>query len=125
MLENVNKFLQSLKRLQQASKGWNDCFNNQHYHIKLISKLYAKYGFELKLTCGACPEQYEVFRNGIQVAYFRLRHGYFRVDSPDCRGLTIYEALPAGDGIFEDYERLNYLKKSLDALNNYLNKTLK
>jgi hypothetical protein len=42
------------------------------------------------LTCGACPEQYDVFHNGKQVGYVRLRWGVLRVDCPDVGGETVY-----------------------------------
>jgi len=76
---------------------------------------------KLKLveTCGACPEQYDVFSEDKQVAYYRLRHGYFRVDVPICGGETIYEAYPNGDGIFESDEREFYLKKAEQAVKKY------
>lgn len=70
----------------------------------------------LRLTCGACPEQYDAFRDGIQVGYLRLRHGSFRVDFPECGGETIYEASPRGDGEFEDDERDYYLRFAVDAI---------
>jgi len=38
-------------------------------------------GYKLVLTCGACPEQYDVFKNGQQVGYLRLRHGFFSAES--------------------------------------------
>ena len=67
-------------------------------------------------TCGACPEQYDVFLNDEQVGYLRLRHGYFRADYPYCGGVTVYEASPDGDGIFADYERDNYINAALEAI---------
>jgi len=69
--------------------------------------------YELILTCHACPEQYEVFKDGKQVAYYRLRHGEFRVDLGECGGETIYEAEPNGDGIFDADERFIYLIKAI------------
>lgn len=71
---------------------------------------------ELRQTCGACPEQYEAFLDGKQVGYLRLRHGWFRVDYPDCGGETIYEAEPKGDGMFEDDEREFYLNEAKEAI---------
>lgn len=73
---------------------------------------------ELKMTCGACPEQYDAFLDGKQVGYLRLRHGYFRVDYPDCGGETIYEAEPKGDGFFENDERDFYLNEAKKAIFN-------
>lgn len=75
--------------------------------------------YALVLTCGACPEQYDVFEGEKQVAYFRLRHGHFRVDVPDCGGETVFTASPDGDGLFEDYERDNYLNKAVRAVEDY------
>lgn len=78
------------------------------------------HGYRLQQTCGACPEQYDVFDDlGQQVAYFRLRHGGFRVDVPDCGGETIYTANPKGDGIFHDDERVRYLTEAVLAVQEY------
>ena len=67
-------------------------------------------------TCGACPEQYDVFLGSAKVGYLRLRHGHFSAEYPDCGGETVYEAQPEGDGIFEDHEREYYLRSAVDAL---------
>ena len=78
------------------------------------------HGYRLQLTCHACPEQYDVFDDlGQQVAYFRLRHGGFRVDVPDCGGETIYTANPKGDGIFDIDERVHYLTEAVLAVQEY------
>jgi hypothetical protein len=82
----------------------------------LIEILYARYGLTIKLTCGACPEQYEVFKDGVQVAYYRLRHGEFTVNFPDVMGEEIFSAEPNGDGTFDENERLKYLTKALRAV---------
>ncbi len=109
--------VQVLRRIEQSSgNGWSKSFDMQSAQIPLIEKLYANNGLEIKMTCGACPEQYEIFRNGEQVAYYRLRHGEFRVDFPDCGGETIYHAEPNGDGIFDDNERLKYLSEAMKAV---------
>ena len=74
-------------------------------------------GFKLVCTCGACPEQYDVFNaEGRQVGYLRLRHGHFRADYPDVGGETVYEADTKGDGIFDDDERMDQLKSALRAI---------
>ena len=75
-------------------------------------------GCRLICTCSACPEQYDVFDNktGEQLGYLRLRHGYFRADYLECGGETVYEAEPAGDGIFEEDERLPHLTEAVNAL---------
>ena len=62
-----------------------------------------------KMTCIACPEQYDVFDpSENQVAYVRLRHGELRCDYPKCGGETIYEAEPEGDGCFDSDEERDY-----------------
>jgi len=68
-------------------------------------------------TCGGCPEQYDAFdENGKLVGYLRLRHGHFRVDFPDIRGETIYEATPKGDGGFFPEEKEFYLEMAKKAI---------
>ncbi len=48
-------------------------------------------GLYFELTCGACPEQYDVYRGQVQVGYVRLRHGCLSVESPDCGGKVLLE----------------------------------
>ena len=74
-------------------------------------------GLKLVCTCGACPEQYDVFdADGKQVGYLRLRHGKFRVECPDACTETVYEAMPKGDGIFHDDEREYFLTQAVAAI---------
>ncbi|MBA5844871.1 hypothetical protein, partial [Escherichia coli] len=61
-------------------------------------------GFELD-GGGECPEQYEVYLNGQQVAYLRLRHRRFTVQCPDVGGEGVYMSNPQGDGAFDEDER--------------------
>jgi len=75
--------------------------------------------YKLHQTCGACPEQYDVYLGGEKIAYLRLRHGYFRADVPDCGGETIYTACPYGNGSFTDRERQGYLEAALKAIADY------
>lgn len=78
------------------------------------------HGYRLVRTCSACPEQYDVFDDlGQQVAYFRLRHGGFRVNVPDVGGEEVYHANPKGDGIFYDDERVKYLTEAILAVQEY------
>ena len=50
-----------------------------------------RYGeITLKLTCSACPEQYDAFVGARKVGYLRLRWGEFTVEHPDCGGEMIY-----------------------------------
>lgn len=58
-------------------------------------------GCRIRQTCGACPEQYDVFYKGEKIGYLRLRHGYFRAEY---KGLIVYEKYPQGDGYFTNYE---------------------
>lgn len=109
--------IQTLRRLgQQNAGGWSHSGAMQAAQLPLIKKLYEQNGLEIKLTCGACPEQYEIFKDGEQVAYYRLRHGEFTVDVPDCGGETIYEAEPNGDGTFDENERIAYLARAMRKL---------
>lgn len=49
-------------------------------------------------TCGACPEQYDVFdKDGCRVGYVRLRRGGLSVECPYCFGVEVYYA-GIGDG---------------------------
>lgn len=74
-------------------------------------------GFLLWLTCGGCPEQYDVFdKDGTQVGYLRLRHGTFTAEVPDVGGELVYEAEPEGDGVFKDNERMHYLTEAVRAI---------
>lgn len=54
-------------------------------------------GLEFKLTCYACPEQYDVFKDNKQVGYVRLRWGRLRAEYPDVCGEEVYSA-EIGDG---------------------------
>lgn len=73
-------------------------------------------GCKLIMTCEACPEQYDVYFENIQIGYFRLRHGRFSASYPNSDGDVIFSASPEGDGIFEDHERFTYLKAAVAAL---------
>lgn len=60
---------------------------------------------ELVRTSLAMPEQYDVFRDGRQIGYLRLRHGYFRAHYPDhTADGAVYETGVRGDGFFHDDE---------------------
>ncbi len=76
-------------------------------------------GYILVQTCGACPEQYDVFSDTEeknQVGYLRLRHGHFTVSYLYALGKLLYEANPRGDGIFDSEEREYYLKMAVKAI---------
>lgn len=85
-------------------------------------------GYNLVMTCGACPEQYDVFDSyGKQVGYLRLRHGNFRADYPDYGVETVYRhSFDDGwKGIFNDDEREFFLTEAVKALHNRINSTTK
>lgn len=78
-------------------------------------------GCRLEMTCAACPEQYDVYFEGSQLGYLRLRHGIFTAEYPDCGGYIVYDASPEGDGVFMQHERFKYLKAAVKALVKYHN----
>jgi hypothetical protein len=106
-------FVQTLRRMGQQMNGWDYSITMQSYQLKLIKKLYKKNGLEIKISSDAFPEQYDVFKNGKQVAYYRLRHGEFIVDYPNVFGDEIMCSYPNGDGIFDTNERVIYLTKAM------------
>ena len=67
-------------------------------------------------TCGACPEQYDVFDGEKLVGYLRLRHGYFQARFGDVDGPVVYDAHTRGDGMFERDEREYHLEKAKSAI---------
>lgn len=76
--------------------------------------------YDLTCTCGACPEQYDVHREGEKVGYLRLRHGIFEAEVPDACGRRVYSAVPEGDGMFEDDERDGYLETAVRAVHAHI-----
>lgn len=71
--------------------------------------------FRLVQTCGACPEQYDVYLQGSDevIGYMRLRHGFFYAQY---LGQTVYEANTHGDGIFDGDERSYHLNLACQAI---------
>lgn len=116
---------QSLRRLGQQMNGKRlfDSIDAGSAQYKLLKKLYAQNGLRLDMTCMACPEQYDVFKDDKpeQVAYYRLRHGGFTVDYPNVGAEQIYGAYTNGDGCFEPDERLKFMtiamRKLLEKIN--------
>ena len=70
----------------------------------------------LVMTCGACPEQYDVMRGEETVGYLRLRHGHFTANLWGPSGPQVYQAKTIGDGIFDETERDEQLAAALTAL---------
>jgi len=75
-------------------------------------------GARIVPTCWACPEQYDVSLEDIQIGYLRLRWGHFRADYPDCGGQTVYEADfdEPFKGSFTPEERVVHLPLAVAAL---------
>lgn len=65
------------------------------------------------MTCSACPEQYDGYIDGDEVAYLRLRHGHFRAEYKD---KVVYSAYTKGDGVFEDNERHYHMNRAAKAI---------
>ena len=77
-------------------------------------------GYEFRCTSSAFPEQYDVFKGMVEVAYLRLRHGFFRVNCPNYDGPVVYTANTKGDGCFDNDEREFHLKRAIEAIEAHL-----
>lgn len=120
-MKKKGNFIDNIKKFNEKfpdAFDWALWFENDETKLAEPQLLYELHGLELQLTCGACPEQYDVYSKSTkkQVGYLRLRHGSFRVDFPDCGDETIYRAEPNGEGVFYDNERFYYLSKALEAI---------
>lgn len=77
-------------------------------------------GLIFNRTCGACPEQYDVFNdNGHIVGYVRLRYGNLICEYPSVFGKCIYHASIGGGwtGCFENEEqRMEHLNNIADKI---------
>lgn len=120
-MEIRNRQLAALRRLGQLLPP--DFMSVPASQLRLLKKRFDKDGLTLEIICHACPESYNVFREGEQVAYLRLRHGEFTVTAPDVGGTLIYYAEPQGDGLFDNTERFHYLLEALKAIKDDLERT--
>ena len=79
---------------------------------------------ELKRVCSAFPEAYEAYVDKKEVAYIRLRWGFFSIY---CGPKRIFiEQLKDMQGIFFTQEERNaYLSKAKKEITKYLNETFK
>jgi hypothetical protein len=77
-------------------------------------------GYKLEKTCGACPEQYDVYKDDKLVGYLRLRHGNFSARAFGVDGTEVYHAHTIGDGIFEHDERQFHLVMAINAIDLFL-----
>ncbi|CAB4134451.1 hypothetical protein UFOVP273_71 [uncultured Caudovirales phage] len=69
---------------------------------------------EFRLTCMACPEQYDVYLGDKEIGYVRLRWGHLRVNYPDFMGKEVYSEQVGHEfcGEFhDDHMRRRYLKR--------------
>lgn len=70
--------------------------------------------FTLKMTCGACPESYDVYHEGKRVGSLRLRHRMFTAEYD---GLVVYRTSTKGDGCFaSEGERDYFLNEACKAI---------
>lgn len=74
-------------------------------------------------TCYACPEQYDVFKNGKQVGYVRLRWGGLVCEYPDVFGEVIYST-EIGDGWTGEFRNEKERKKYLQIIANKIEERL-
>lgn len=81
------------------------------------------YHYDLIRTSIACPEQYDVYSEDVQVGYLRLRFGAFTVRTPGLYGEIVYEAHVASDGIFDYEEREEYLHQAVHAIHKALHRS--
>lgn len=78
--------------------------------------------YEFVQTCGACPEQYDVFdENDNQVGYVRLRCGSLYAQCPDVDGVTVYSVDLDHDGGYfsSDEERIQHLNDIAEAISKH------
>lgn len=110
--KSLNRFLDRLERREPAPGEY------LHEETQLM----------FKLTCIACPEQYDVLSGSDVVGYVRLRHGYFRCNRVEGGSIqrdkdVLAMDLPDedGDGEFADQETRDfYLDLCARALNRNL-----
>lgn len=79
-------------------------------------------GLEFDRTCAACPEQYDVTKDGKQVGYVRLRWGCLTCDYPDQTGEEIFSHRFKDDlkGIMSPNEQDMFLHLCAHAINERL-----
>lgn len=81
-------------------------------------------GYDLYCTCGACPEQYEVYLGDEHVGYLRLRHGGFSAEYLDCGDRMVYYTQECqGDGQFDPEERDYFLATAIKHIDEHHRKT--
>jgi len=72
---------------------------------------------ELRQVSRAMPESYELFRDGREIGYLRLRHGHFKVYHISQPTNPVYSTGTIGDGSFQDqFERETELRAAAVAV---------
>lgn len=72
---------------------------------------------KLNLTCGACPEQYELLDDdGVVIGSFRLRHGTFHARLQPSDEIVYLTRELRSDGIFEGDERREHMIPAINAV---------
>lgn len=67
---------------------------------------------DLKQTCGGCPTTFE-WKNGKgEDIYFRLRHGYARIENESTNKIIIEGSFPYGDGVCSWEEAVKWAKEN-------------
>jgi hypothetical protein len=70
-------------------------------------------------TCAGYPEQYDIYLDGKQIGYFRMRHGSYSVTCPDVLGKSVLRVSTGdnfGHGEFDtEEERSEGLAKAAVA----------
>lgn len=81
-------------------------------------------GLAFKLRTSACPEQWDVYKSGVKVAYVRLRHGYLKVMDADHSEIWWDNSESKDfdhDGVFAtEADRNHYLTKIAGVVNEYI-----
>lgn len=81
-------------------------------------------GLDFIRTCVACPEQYDVFKDGKQVGYVRYRFGNLTCECPDVSGTLVYSQIideSGWSGVLPDESRIDTLECVADNILNWIN----
>lgn len=77
-------------------------------------------GYELSLVCSGFPEAYDVFKNGKNVAYIRLRHFCLSLEAGDGYPIFAFDMMGTAVNFNTDNERDYYLHACIEGLDRYL-----
>lgn len=113
--ENLRGLRRELRKLIGETQSTDSTMDIVYSLIDELTRKPTPVDVELVRTCSACPEQYDLFREGRQIGYLRLRHGRYTVTYPDHLGQTVHEAYTHGDGSFEIHERAEHIFEGVVA----------